>query len=181
MPSLLNTEDWRYSESATRLLREIAKKSGDELLTTWMNNHLAHEFSGAPRGYVYSGSTIDDVRIGLNVSILAREDSVGTWFVAGHELGHVRQVLLGQKEGSIFSRMLFQQELDASSFALTALKGKQARWLSYRYKSKTYHYILALESAYPWVSHALAAALFLVGSYFFSKKALALLSKEANA
>lgn len=156
--------DWQISEQITSHLRTVATSSGDEQVARWMSRNYGYSFTGTPLGFVYKTKR-DELRIGMNKKLIPSLTSGTGTFVAGHELGHLKQKLNDEAEGRHFSFVLFRQEIEASRFALVPLAGADCSLCEKRYQFHVYHWILASEAAFPGAVHLGIFAVLMSSSY----------------
>jgi hypothetical protein len=143
----LNLE--RHSLEAERLFRILARRSGDADLLECVESNRAFTYYGLSWGYTYR--SIEDGRIwmGLNRLLLFCPKWSFTVFTAGHELGHVRQLLSHQEEEPSGSRGLYEQELEASKFGAQLIRSSKCCGLPSLCRCRFIHCLLARQAAFP--------------------------------
>jgi hypothetical protein len=156
---------WEFSGEAKQLLEEMAACTGDPLVLNWIKANPAFQFDGAVSGYVRPPRDGDPIRIGLKRELFAKADSCHTRFAAGHELGHVRQLLQNEAPGKLFTRKLYRQEMEASAFAATALERCGCHGARWWYTSPFQRFVCATEAAFPVISHLAKAVVFGTAGY----------------
>ena len=167
----LNLE--RYSPEAERLFQVLAKRSGEADLIDCVRSSRAFTYYGLAWGYTYRSKEDGRIGMGLNRLLLFCPKWSFTIFCAGHELGHVRQLLQGQTEQPIGSQALYKQELEASEFGVQFIRNSKCCGLPALCRFKFVHCLLARQAAFPvqtvlwWI--VLWAVIAGVLSYFVGK------------
>jgi hypothetical protein len=167
--NLFKPQEWKLSGTATNLLREVASAGEDSAVKIWMDANAGFEISGLAAGYAFRDPE-GKIRIGVNRLLLAKPQSLKAQFAAGHELGHLRQLLRGAREAKMYTFRSFAQEVDASEFAINAIKNVNGGLLERRFKSRMYSRVMALEASFPGISHATIATGLFGGAYALSKR-----------
>jgi hypothetical protein len=155
-PRMWEERCWRVSIEAKLLLQDVAASGGDQRLLDWIKTNHAFEYDGGVSGYVRPEKGGRPMRIALKRTLVENPDSCRTRFAAGHELGHILQLLQRQTQGSRFTMKLYGQEMDASAFAASVLERSRCRGMGWWYKSWLKHFLCAMEAAFPVVFHGVA-------------------------